>query len=65
MALVVREFYPDLKSFKHDNPDLRKAIKMAQRALNRLIDDTAGLETSSHKKSIELLGLVVNICYQS
>ena len=41
-----------LKRVKHDNPDLRKAIKMAQRALKHLIDDFAGLEISSHKKNV-------------
>ena len=41
-----------LKRVKHDNPDLRKAIKMAQRALKHSIDDFAGLEISSHKKNV-------------
>ena len=45
-----------LKRVKHDNPDLCKAIKMAQRALKHSIDDFAGLEISSHKKMYKAPG---------
>ena len=59
---AVREFY--LKSVKHDNPDLRKAIKVAQRAFKRSIDDPAGWKHKITKEGSDLFLLVVNICYQ-
>ena len=59
---AVREFY--LKSVKHDNPDLRKAIKVAQRTFKRSIDDPAGWKHKVTKEGSEFLLLVVNIRYQ-
>ena len=50
-----------MKSVKHHNPDLRKAIKVAQRAFKRSIDDPAGWKHKVTKEGSELLLLVVNI----
>ena len=42
---------------KHDNLDLQKAIKVGQRAPKRSMDDPADLETKSHKRKQQVLGV--------
>ena len=56
VARACRDFYVDLKHVKHNDPQLEKAIKLANRAVKRLLDDPAELEITTSKKKFRAAG---------
>ena len=52
-ARAVREFYPDLKEVKHDDPGLQSAIKLGKRCYEQVIDNerkkSGGIDVESSK----------------
>ena len=56
LAPAVREFYPDLKKVKHDDPLLEKAIKMATRAMKRAASEDFDMESDPQKKKYRAEG---------